>query len=338
MKVPPTRTPRLSGDPVLDQQKRKSRKPKRPTTRRGPLNAQTFGRVLAEAESKLNLRPNNTGNYVELRLDQVITRTELFQPRRFPQKNTQLDMKHVKALEKKISYEGELTPILVIKIDGMWVVVDGHHRLAAYGRKQWKKPIKCEWFAGNVRQAVDACDKLNAVIKLAVPNEDRYERAWQRVMLSDPETRKGWSKNQIKEACSVSDGLVSMMRRAQARYKRGDDLGKQMREKLGGRGIEQVSWTEARQAYLNLDEREISADRKAHVLARAISKKLAGRLAEDPACTAQALAIYDPELIEPLVEALQEVLRKQQAEDGADEDMALAIEYGVMPAPDPASF
>src|SRR5215510_9736748 len=176
-----------------------------------------FRRALAEAEAKLEPRPESADKFVSLRIDQITTRTELFQPRRFYMTNVMLkdeplDTKHVKALEKQIGYKnGDLEPILVIGIDGQWVCVDGHHRLAAYGRRYGRskrtKPIECEWFAGTVRQAADESVRRNGIIKLAIPNQDRYEQAWRRVVMSDPETRTGWSKSQIVELCGVSDGL-----------------------------------------------------------------------------------------------------------------------------------
>jgi hypothetical protein len=144
---------------------------------RKPFTTTTFKRALAEAEAKLEPRPETADKFVSLRLKEITTRTELFQPRSLLWKTEQLDTKHVKALEKQIGYkEGELEPILVIRVDGQRVCVDGHHRLVAYSRKRWKNPIRCEWFAGTVRQAADESVKRNGIIKLAIPNQDLTNR------------------------------------------------------------------------------------------------------------------------------------------------------------------
>lgn len=36
------------------------------------------------------------------------------------------------------------------------IVVDGHHRLAAYQKAKHAGTISCQWFAGNARAAMDA--------------------------------------------------------------------------------------------------------------------------------------------------------------------------------------
>ena len=80
------------------------------TTTGKPFRPQTFGQALAEAQGKLDPRPEGADRFVELRIKEIAERTELFQPRRFIGKNTPLDMKHVKTLQKMINNGGELDP------------------------------------------------------------------------------------------------------------------------------------------------------------------------------------------------------------------------------------
>src|SRR5262249_27684732 len=146
---------------------------------------------------------------VQIRPSLIVTLPELFQPRGFASRNA-LDAGHVKKLVRRIATKGELKPPLVVQLGTEWVCVDGHHRIAAYLEhhgKQWSGTIRCQWFAGTIREAVDESVRRNDEIKLEMRIGDKFEAAWQRVVL-------GWgSKREIKEVTGVSDGLIGMMRR-----------------------------------------------------------------------------------------------------------------------------
>ena len=106
-------------------------------------------------------------------------------------------------LETANPYTGEL--------DGHeWVVVDGHHRIAAYLKCKWPSTIKCEWFAGTVREAADESLRRNEIIHLEVQQGDKWEEAWKRVLLGF-----GAAKRKSMTLTGASDGLVARMRRAQ---------------------------------------------------------------------------------------------------------------------------
>jgi phage terminase large subunit-like protein len=101
--------------------------------------------------------------------------------------------------------------------------------------------IACIWFAGNIREAVTESVRLNDVIKLEMGRADRYEAAWQRVVLE-------WgSKSEIRRVTGVSDGLIAMMRRVVKTIKRGN---KTLKAKLPN--LRTATWREARAAYLDL--------------------------------------------------------------------------------------
>ncbi|MCW5701755.1 MAG: ParB-like nuclease domain-containing protein, partial [Bradyrhizobium sp.] len=96
------------------------------------INAQVVADALREAERELE-QPSSTERplYVNVMPANITTRLELFQPRRFSAGLREVDPKHVKDLATRITRKGDLNPVLVIKLGGCWVVVDGHHRLAA---------------------------------------------------------------------------------------------------------------------------------------------------------------------------------------------------------------
>jgi Recombinase len=82
---------------------------------------------------------------------------------------------------RRIGIDGELDPVLVIRLGKEWVCVDGHHRIAAYRLRKHKKPIRCEWFTGTPTEAVDESMRRNKKDTLPVPSADRREEAWRRV-------------------------------------------------------------------------------------------------------------------------------------------------------------
>jgi hypothetical protein len=131
--------------------------------------------------------------------------------------------------------------------------------------------------------------------------------------MSNPGTKKGWSKSQIVKLCGVSDGLVGKMHKVRALYKRNDDLGRQFRDKLGMR-LEEVRWRSAHMTWLDVEPRVYDIEAKAGKLARFLKSRAGTKLSDDPEVTARALAIYDEQLVEPLAEALQRLAAE------ADED------------------
>src|SRR5512144_469541 len=117
---------------------------------------------MAAAERELKKPPSGMLETVQISLSQITTRPELFQPRGFV--NGALDKTHVKKLARRIATKGELDPPLVVKIGRKWICVDGHHRIAAYVDQRWQGhygTVRCHWFAGSVRDAVDESVRRN---------------------------------------------------------------------------------------------------------------------------------------------------------------------------------
>jgi hypothetical protein len=272
----------------------------RPTILRTPENV---SEALARAERELRQPPSGNLETVQVAPAEIKTRPELFQPRGFSSIGA-LDADHVAKLARRIARKGELDPPLIVKLGEEWICVDGHHRIAAYlGQSKngaWRGPISCLWFAGGVREAVDEGVKRNEVIKLEMRRGDRYEAAWQRVVL-------GWgSKRQIRLITGVSDGLIAMMRRVVQTHQSHDAIGRAFRERLS-RKIEDATWSLARAAYLDLPNKDFDEREAAANLARVLRDRFHGRLSENKRVTALALAIYDPNLPQPLAEQLESI-------------------------------
>ena len=229
---------------------------------------------------------------------EIVLRPELFQPREFSFGLRQTDPDHAKKLKRAIGIQGELDPILVVKLGKKFVCVDGHHRLRAYKDAKWSKPIKCEWFGGSLREAVDESMARNAKDRLNVPQADRLEAAWKRVLLE-------WgSKKQIVELCGVGDGTVAHMRRVKERYKEMSKLGDQFRAALGF-PLKETSWSQAKLAYVGVAKSEIDDELLAERLARRMRSRLTNLLSRNHKVTARALELYDPELPKGLADAWQ---------------------------------
>jgi hypothetical protein len=120
----------------------------------------------AEEQHKTSKRPQTTPAFVHLRPDDIEMRPALFQPREFAYGATEVDGQYVERLVGEIGITGELDPILVIRLGEAWVCVDGHHRVKAYRKAKWEGTIKCEWFGGSVREAVNEGMRRNRTIKL----------------------------------------------------------------------------------------------------------------------------------------------------------------------------
>jgi hypothetical protein len=250
-------------------------------------------------------RPSNGDELTVLVAAQdVETRPELFQPRSFGQGLKQVDENNVHKLMRLIGTLGELDPIDVVKLGQRWVCVDGHHRVEAYKRSEWKQPIKATWFAGDVRAALDHAITSNLVVKLDIPDQDRYEAAWQRVVL-------GWgSKPEIARRAVVSERLVGNMRAIKAKYDKGDDFSRKFRDALGAE-LKNVTWRRAKMAHDGVKPGQIDKNEAGVRLAKELSRRLDSKLSEDPEITAIALAHYDRYLTQPLAEELRKFANKE---------------------------
>jgi ParB/Sulfiredoxin domain len=238
--------------------------------------------ALAEAERELKPPPDGKQQTVQIRPAQISTRPELFQPRGFSN-SALLDNEHVKKLARRIDIKGELDPPLVVKLGKKWVCVDGHHRIAAY----LKQPdgyylhnfITCDWFAGSVRDAVNESVRRNDVAKLEMRRGDKYEAAWQRVVLD-------WgSKKEIVNITGVSGGLVAAMRRVVKAYERKDTFGRELKAEMRGK-LEDCTWSAARNAYNNITPAEWDPREAGAKLSKNLRNRMHGKLSDNPIVTA----------------------------------------------------
>jgi ParB-like nuclease domain len=252
--------------------------------------AATRAKALAEAEEAFAKADKKRGKqkYVHLRTSEIRERLELFQPRQLSyDPRLSVDAEWVKELAKKISIQGELDPVLVIRLGTEWVCVDGHHRIAAYRLRNHKKPIKCEWFAGTPTEAVEEGYQRGLRNSLPITEADRLEEAWRRVLLEQG------SRKEISQASGVGTSTIAEMRRVKKRYNEDPAFAERV-----GRPLLETSWGVMKLAKREdePDSEEQDIDEKAERLARTINSKLTDKLKKDAVVTAIALAKYDPRL------------------------------------------
>jgi ParB-like chromosome segregation protein Spo0J len=260
--------------------------------------------ALEDAERRLDLKGHMP--IVELPVKSVKTMPVLFQPREFiggdkENNRATLDPDHVKSLKRAVEIHGDIEPPMVIKLKGTgFVIGDGHHTIEAYKAAK-KTTIKCAWFNGTVREAMDYSMRRNGKDKLSLRQAERQQEGWKRTLLG------GYTAPQIAKICGIGERQVRNMRqviRAAEDDKRGHTFRERLKEftkdcELDATPLDRlktVSWQVAQAIRRNASPEEATAEEKAAALAVALRNKMERRLANEPHVTALALRIYDKNL------------------------------------------
>jgi hypothetical protein len=227
----------------------------------------------------------------------------------------------VKELATRIERKGELDPVLVVKLRGQWVVVDGHHRLAAYRKAGWNgKLIRCEWFSGTAREAMDASVSRNEKTHLRIDQADKAEAAWMRTLLDWDGKNWSTSKKDVVHLTGCGEGTVAQMRRVfkwHYRQKTGSEetlIGEKLLKALGTE-LGAHAWNKVKEVVNDITPKQHDIDAAAAKLAKNRVTRMTTKLSDDPQVTARALWLYDPKLCPQLVEALQAHIKEQETEE-----------------------
>jgi hypothetical protein len=289
--------------------------------------------AIAAAEAQLDREGHKPS--IRLRPNQIKMKPELFQPRTITYGLRPTEDSHVQVLMQAIR-AGETPPqpvVIKLKDDG-YVVVDGHHTVAAYkGAGKGDKKITCEWFPGTLREAFDVSMARNAEDKKPVANVDKQERAWTLVVMNQPKTVK--EVEEIRRNTKISPRQVWKMKAvweaAQAQNAKGAAFRHRLRLRhRAGRGdpylhdpagkiedavecLQGLTWTEARVCHAGLTLEEASEHEQAASLARFLDERTQDRMKRSARITAIALNLHDPGLMEKLVEEWAKLKEKPQA-------------------------
>jgi hypothetical protein len=282
----------------------------------GQYTAAERKKALEDAERRIDLEDHKPT--VELRVKQIKTMPALFQPRERLDGGI-TDTWHVKSLKRAVQIYEDIEPPLVIRLKGTgFVIVDGHHTVEAY-KDAKRTTVKCEWFPGTVKAAMDQSMLRNGRDKLAVKQADRAQEAWKRVLIG------GWTATQIKVVCGIHERTVKRMRQvikvAEENSKRGAAFRTRLREYVvkGNRApveygeevdakdtkarewLEVISWQVAMALRKGEGPEEKLIEERAAALARALVNKMERKLSREPRVTALALRLYDKDLPKSLM-------------------------------------
>jgi ParB-like chromosome segregation protein Spo0J len=210
--------------------------------------------------------------------------------------------RHVSALVSAVRSEGELEPVTVIQVGPAAVLIDGHHRLAAYAIAGRSALVPVRYFGGTLEEAVAEAGRANAPAKLPMTAAERTDYAWRLVLLGT------CSKTETRRAASVGTGTVTTMRK--------------VKERLGPAAFQYPTWARARAAargedgdWWTDDEREEWMEQKANEIADRMAKALGTKLAQQPEITARALSIYFGRKLPDVYRELREHVPEDQREE-----------------------
>ena len=196
---------------------------------------------------------------LRLKLAQLNTEPETFQFREF---ETQED--HVKSLSDALKQGETLDPVTVWKRgDGDFIVVDGHHRLAAYRATDYAKPIPANVYEGTEADALLLALSENTKTKLPMTKTERDNAAWRLTC-----TEHALSKAQTVKATGVSSGTIGKMRRTRKDLEEADE-------------VLPETWWAAMRALKGLDHTEWDEDMQQEVIearAKALDDKIGKEL------------------------------------------------------------
>ena len=223
-------------------------------------------------------------------LDALEVLPEIFQPRKIEEQDAKqpssrarrsgvVFAEHVAKLAAHLGNpDKELDPILVLRVGDRSIVVDGHHRTAAYTLKG-RQGIPVRWFHDSPRAAYIEAGRQNFKDTAQSSTATKSQLAW--VMACDGEMK--WNRPQIMAATTVSEGTVASMRRALTAYKqRGEDppeLWTDARKGLHGNGDDEgeqpqrvalnvTEWTQRLRTHFP----KLDSLGKAHMFAESVAK------------------------------------------------------------------
>ena len=154
-----------------------------------------------------------------LPMKEIHVRDDYFQPRQFLDNESEIE-KAIAEFTRLIHSGVQLPPIQVMKIEGRWYVIDGHHRLEAFWRatKERKTQLRkmgrsgrerthvaVKVFNGSIRQAKDEALRRNVPYHVNLSLSDKTQEAWQRV------TEGKHTQREIWEVSSISERTVKFM-------------------------------------------------------------------------------------------------------------------------------
>jgi hypothetical protein len=169
---------------------------------RNPVEEQLHALLWSEAnEVGPTTRPR------KLKVTDITQMTGLFQPR------NGIDESHVMTLFRSIRDRAAMVPVLILAVGSQYVLLDGHHRVAAYDALKW--PVPVTYYKGSVMDAVLDSAAENTKARKQVTRAERMNHAWKLVKLATPGNpdEPMYSRAQVRKASTVSLPQIKIMRK-----------------------------------------------------------------------------------------------------------------------------
>ncbi|AML52747.1 hypothetical protein [Falsihalocynthiibacter arcticus] len=244
----------------------------------------------------------------------------VFQPRK-----DGVDPERVEKISQDVN-GGVLDEQIHVWWSGMgWIVVDGHHRMAAYrlkadrdGEKGLKAPVKV-LIGHSLDQAMAVASKLNSREKDPITREEKMDSAW--VLIC----RDVGSKKELHEWTGISQGQIGIMR---ALFKRLRERRKSPMRLMG------MTWENARlmdkKGKLKPEWSPEQEEAMAQEWGRKLLKALGEKMRMQPEVLARAIQIVSEELPHRLIrsDAFHDGFEKAKETTGFDLLEAEGIEAG----------
>lgn len=258
-----------------------------------------------------------------LSLDNLTEEPAIFQMRTLGGSLDGFD-EHVAKLLSRLRQKRPLLPILIWWTGQRWVILDGHHRLAAYHlhaeatgatAKAYKVPVKaCP--AETLEDAEKAAHEDNAMVRNPVQDVDRKELGW-KLTAEDPTRSYGF----ISERTGFSPSTARDMRKVYHK----------LREKRWSTTrIKAASWAAARKGAADekpdintMDAADffVLIEREADFLQAGMKAQFGRKWARKPDAFAFMLTRYYPEFTFKMIESdFWEFAGEEEDRDGAEED------------------
>lgn len=255
---------------------------------------------------------------MELPLDDIKMRHSVFQPREFQETARTED--HVRALSEAIKAEpsNRLDTVTIWWSGKHWTVLNGHHRLLAYGRvrktgfkqyqpdgsktDRWMVPVRC--FRGSLQQALIEATRTNSKDHLSMTKDEKMNRAWRLTVLYPK-----LSKSAVANTCKIGSRTVARMRSQLWAIQEGEpDDWKSLALEMSWREAQRYGKDEA------MEYDDSWQERQATEWSRRLGKAFGTKFAEQPEVAARALELYSERLAKELGPILHEPEEPEELE------------------------
>lgn len=188
-------------------------------------------------------RPEESAEFPRrLPLDSVELLPEVFQPRsRRDSASGVEDQHHVETLSRHLraNPDYDLDAVTVLPIQGRYILIEGHHRLAAY-KLRGRSNVPVEVFRGTPDEALIHSGSVNRRDHLDMTAADRSQRAWELVCSQRP-----FKVEQIVDGSGVSSRTVKTMRSKLKDYtEQGQEPPETWHEVLHGKAAPDPDWVD----------------------------------------------------------------------------------------------